>query len=541
VVGYGQPLVEALVEEIRATPACAQVYINGVRPDKRGLLALARQALILPNARLAEMPRQSETVAACHYVRFNFRAALITDEKEEQLVSVVMDAQAGLDVPELRHLERLAQLEDEPPPGPHLPAPVRWLPGQVPLSQPVLAGLLDRATGAALRELAPALEGLGRRAARYLELDRARLNEYYDGISRDLERRLNRAGEEQRRAALEDKLAATRAERKAKLADVEAKYRPHVDLELINLEVIHQPKVLLTVQIANRTTTVERTIAWDPLLHRIEPLACDVCGRAGTRLMLCAGGHLAHEECLLAEQCVDCKRVYCRLCAGLMGECVVCDRPVCTASLVKCGTCGRGTCREHAGLCHAAAGAPARVAPTVTPAAPEPPPAAPKRERATPPERSAARARAKQAGRRQTRTGAPPPWASGWPALLPVRPVPAEIEVFVEPDKPVVTAIVLTKEAKRVAVRSWELTQDGVLISCRCEKGGLCMADGVMLDAALGAGIEAQLRAEIARLRQEYQLSARQVAYYRMVEGARRQVPRLELTDKWKGQRESLA
>ncbi len=309
------------------------------------------------------------------------RPPCITDEKREQLVSVVMDVQAGFAVPELAQIERLARLEDKPSPDSHLPASVRWLPGHAPQSSPVLHGLLERATDAALRELATPLEAMCRRAARYLELDRARLNEYYDDIARDLKRRIDRAGDalqdqSQRRTALEDKLAATRAEREDKLADVEAKYRPRVDLELINLQFIHQPKVLLPVQIGTRSATVERTVVWDPLLHRVEPLACDVCGRAATRLMLCNGGHLVHEECLLPEQCIDCKRAYCRLCAGQMSRCVVCERPVCVPSLNRCDECGRATCREHVGLCHAAAGLPAHPAPTPAPELPkEEPPA----------------------------------------------------------------------------------------------------------------------------------------------------------------------
>lgn len=216
---------------------------------------------------------------------------------------------------------------------------------------------------------------LRRRAVRYLELDRARLQEYYDAISRDLKRRLDRTGDvpqdrAQRRASLEDKLIATQAEREAKLADVEAKYHPRVQLELINLQFVHQPKVLLPVRIGTRSTAVERIVVWDPLLHRIEPLACDVCGQPATRLMLCSSGHLAHEQCLLPEQCIDCKRVYCRLCADQMSHCVVCERPVCIRSLNHCTECGRATCREHVGLCHASAGLPARPSPIP---APEPP------------------------------------------------------------------------------------------------------------------------------------------------------------------------
>ena len=66
-------------------------------------------------------------------------------------------------------------------------------------------------------------------------------------------------------------------------------------------------------------------------------------------------------------QCVDCKRVYCRLCTKQMKACVVCDRPVCASSLNRCPTRGRGTCREHVGLCHAAEGEPALILPVLSP------------------------------------------------------------------------------------------------------------------------------------------------------------------------------
>ncbi len=56
-MGYGHPLVETLVEEVRAEPGCTQAFVNNVRTDKRGLLSLARQALAFPNARLSDVPR----------------------------------------------------------------------------------------------------------------------------------------------------------------------------------------------------------------------------------------------------------------------------------------------------------------------------------------------------------------------------------------------------------------------------------------------------------------------------------------------------
>jgi len=383
---------------------------------------------------------------------------------------------------------------------------------------------------AALDELAVPLETLRRRAARYLELDRARLTEYYDDIARDLQRRIERASDDARRASLEDKLAAAQAEREAKLADVEAKYRLRVELELINLQVITQPKRLLPVRIENRTARVERTVVWDPLLHRIEPLVCDVCGRAATRLTLCTGGHLAHAECLLAEQCVDCKRVYCCLCADQMSRCVVCDRPVCVHSLNRCRICGRATCREHVGLCHATDGQPARLPPPEPPkSAPPPPPVEKVEEKPAPPPTPP---RAKKARRKTTARTAR---RAHRPVKKPPRaPVPYKIEVYVEPDAPVVNGFVLTKGRKQIAVRSWELTDDGLLVTCQCEKWYRCPADGTMLEPADVSGIEAQIEEQIEALRREYGIPTRRVFRHIIVHGAPRQVPRLVLRGEWK-------
>jgi hypothetical protein len=550
VVGYGHPLVDTLMVETRAEPACGRVYANDVRLDKRGLLALARQALAIPNARLSAVPHKSEAAALCHYVRFNFKAALITDEKRERLVSVVMDAQAGFAVPELAHVERLVRLEEEPAFGHLLSAPVRWLPGSQVLSVPALERLLERATRAALDELAAPLETLRRRAARYLELDQARLTEYYDEIARDLQRRIERASDDARRGPLEDKLAAAQAERQAKLADVAAKYRLRVELDLVNLQVIVQPKLLLPVHVGNRTATIERTVVWDPLLHRIEPLGCDVCGRPATRLTLCSGGHLAHEDCLLAEQCVDCKRVYCRLCADQMNRCVVCDRPVCDHSLNVCPDCGRGTCREHVGLCHAADGQPAPPPSAVSPeqevealAAPEPvspPPPVEEVEEKPPPPLTSPPVGGIEGGRREARrkTPARPARRARRPARKPSRaPTAAKIEVYVDPRAPVIDAFVLTKGKKQLAVRSWTLTGAGIEVTCRCEKWYRCPADGMVLEPADGSSVEALIEAQIEDLRREYGVSARRVYRYAVVRGASRQVPRVVLRGEWRTDR----
>jgi hypothetical protein len=539
-LSYGHPLVEEIAEATLATPSNALLHVNAVRLEKPGLADLARQSIILANARLTTGPRQVEARALHHYMRFSFKAALITDEKQERLVSVLMDAQNGYAVPELADLEHHTILEAENAFKNLSVAPPRWLSSEPhPLSRSVFEGLLERATHAAQDALADPIAHLTRRTTRFLELDRARLEQYYDDIERDLRRRRDRASDEQRRTPLQDKLEAAQAERQAKLADVEAKYRLRVELELLNLLVVTVPKLTLQVEIKHRTAGVTRSVVWNPLLHRIEPLPCDVCGQPAVRLTLCNGDHLVHTDgdCLLAaeRQCIDCKRLFCRLCADEMDACVVCGRPVCRYSLNHCDECGRGVCREHVGLCHAADGAPITLEPQVasTPAVPveslSPPESKPKEpEPQKPRPSSAQRQTAERATRmRQQR-------AAQRRSLVAKGPTAAKIEVYVDPGAPVVEAYVMSSGSKEIAVRTWERIDKGIAVWCQCEKGWMCPVNRMLLEPALADEIDRQLWGEITSLRQEYHVSARKVSVYTIVRGVPRLTPRLVLRGRWK-------
>ncbi|MBN1484793.1 MAG: hypothetical protein JXA37_08735, partial [Chloroflexia bacterium] len=352
---YGHPLVEELVDQVREQTVCTRMYVEHLRLDKRDLIERAGPAMSFPNARLFPVANVMERTVLCHYVRFSFRANLLTDDKQELILPVWMYVQGGHAV-DGQAIEEWAYLDAKAKASRFTELPPVWTPEAEPLSEVVLHELLERAKQAALEGLSGQLQPLQRRSRRFLELDEARLKQYYDDLERDLQRRIGRADGE-RREALEGKLTAVRAERQVKLADAREKYSLRVSLELINLLLVVQPKVALPVEIRNRNVSITRQLVWDPLRQQLEELVCDVCGRPSSRLWLCTGGHLAHEDCLLPS-CVDCKRAYCRLCADQLRTCVVCGRPVCVHSVQRCPTCGRETCREHVGRCHAADGEP---------------------------------------------------------------------------------------------------------------------------------------------------------------------------------------
>lgn len=509
VLTVNHSLVEHIAEDLMAQPANARAYINHVRPQKRGLAELARKTYAVPNARVQATAKGTEQRARHHYLRFNFKITYDSDEKQEELASVVMDVQAGHVV---RDAEVLARLESYESTSAFESLPLakpRWRDAGEGLAGETFQALLSRAEAALREDIADKITALVARLRRFAELDLARIHSYYDDMAHDLERRRARLESEDsgRAQDIDDKLAALEAERAIKLEDVRTRYQVRVELELINVLLLEQPKILAPITISNRTTTITRFAVWDPLVHRLQPLVCDVCGQPGDGLLLCTGGHLAHRRCL-APQCIDCKRVYCQLCADQIKECVVCHEPVCQTSLIRCPTCGRGTCREHQGLCHAADGEPVNLAdlapepvpepePTPPPA-PEPPPEPATRSKSKPPRRDRTSAR-----RRKGRL------AAGQKRL--VKGVRMHVEV--SEHEPRIVAYVMRSTKRVLATRAFELLPKGIYVTCQCEKSS-CPADGYYHRPIGGQYIHSQLESMLKELRTEYLVPPKKVTYY---------------------------
>lgn len=530
---YGHALVETIVNELRLQTANGRFFINNVRLEKPGLYAIIEKAISIANAKLFPVPGAVEQQRLHHYVRFNFKVSLISDEKRELILPIWMDVQGGYAI-RGDEIERQAILDMENQFQQLEPAVPFWMEGK-PLAPKVLAALLERARKSVADELGDTLAGLQKRLRRFLELDRARLNEYYADLLKDVERRLQKA-EDDRRPALEAKRAAITAERQSKLEDVEQKYHLRIQLELLNVAVIAQPKLDLTVEIRKRAVVVKRVATWDPLLHVVEPLACDVCARPGKSLLLCENGHLAHSDCL-APQCVECKRTYCQKCADQVQSCAVCDRPVCVHSLKRCTTCGRVTCNEHLDECHAENGEPRRARSEEKPGFPsgadmtETSPGAkassPKTEqpfdrlRATP-------ARQKTAAKREAPKG-----RTSHPPLPPKEKLADHMDVYADPAQGSITAYAMLKK-REVATRVWELTDQGISVMCWCEKGPRCREKGLVYRPAEPEFVESQMKGWLKSFQREYGLLDTKIRYHQIRQNETYAELKLKVPSRWK-------
>ena len=516
---YGHTLVDAIINELHWQSANGQFFINNVRSEKPGLYAAIEKAISLPNAKLFPVPSAKEQARLHHYARFNFKVSLVADEKRELILPVWMDVQRGCSV-NGADIEQTAILDIENG-NRLLPLATCSWNDAPPLAPKTLASLLERASQAIPLELGETLANLRKRLERFLELDRARLDEYYADLRGDAEHRLQKADEE-RRPALEAKLAAIAAERVSKLADVEQKYNLRIQVEFINLAIIALPKLDLMVEIRKRTAAVQRSVAWNPLLHSMDLLTCDVCGQSGNALQLCENGHLAHAECL-APQCVECKRTYCQKCATEVQSCVVCKRPVCIHSLVRCADCQRITCHEHVGECHAEQGGPRHS----LPAQEKPLQVAGESSRVdastlkveSPPRQKAAP---------QQKT---PKARTSFITTASLKPLADYMEVYADPGENTITAFAMVKK-RELAVRWWSLVEDGLAVKCDCEKGPTCHENGLVYRPM--DDIELQIKHQLNNFRVEYRLPETKLRYFQIRQGQPFIEKKLRVPMSWK-------
>jgi hypothetical protein len=121
-----------------------------------------------------------------------------------------------------------------------------------------------------------------------LERQVTRMRTYYFDLRDEIE------GQSKRAAARGDDLQKVKARRDAvdreellRVAELERKSALRVQLRLLNLLVVHQPKVLVSVAMVGSTSSTGSSraaqnpigIVWDPLIESLEAVDCPACSR----------------------------------------------------------------------------------------------------------------------------------------------------------------------------------------------------------------------------------------------------------------------
>lgn len=281
---FGTPLVDRLLADAVRRGRGGQYYMVGLNLQPHDLLGRLRRSL-----RTAPATIHIERMRALEFPQavFWFQAAFVSDQKEQSILSIAIDLHYGREV---RHADQLldaSRLAESP--APPLP-PARAL------------SLRDGyyiARGQLLRSLASLANHRGRELSQRCNLQVDRLVRYYADLRSELD-------EQKRRARNLDEAAARHAERlkaldreeQLRVAELRQKSVLHVDVRLLQLLRIEQPKLLVqAVLSADDHVSGKLEVVWDPLLEVLEAVACPSCGKPTFELTLERSGQIVCNFC----------------------------------------------------------------------------------------------------------------------------------------------------------------------------------------------------------------------------------------------------
>src|SRR4051794_40687630 len=234
------------------------------------------------------------------YLLFTFEYTVESDERSTGLVRICLNASARSQPPQTRLFWSALQgaMEDDPDFQP--PAGL-------------LAQLFPPAARCAQDEIRQLILPLEETATRRLTRDSARVESYYEGLLRQIEKRTARkSGDPEAMERERSRAVATRLDRDAKLADLLRKYSLSVNVRLADVLAVRLPVREIAVRLIRRKEERARTLHWNTVLKRLEPPMCEKCGRAAHPLFLCDKVHCLCPICWLA--CPECGRNFCRIC-----------------------------------------------------------------------------------------------------------------------------------------------------------------------------------------------------------------------------------
>ena len=228
---YGTPLIDRLLADAVEARPPRRALPGRPEPVAAGLDGRLRRAVTLPPGFGLEV----ESVRPLHFPQavFWFQATFVSDQKEQEILPVALDLHYGRQV---RHLELLdrSRLAEEP----WTPLPEARHPG--------LAAAYPIARDRVVRTLAALANTRHRELLRAAEPQLERMGRYYADLRAEVEEQVRRAegrGEDLARFAA--RLEALDREEQLRVAELRQKSQLQVHLRLLNLLVIHQPKLLL--------------------------------------------------------------------------------------------------------------------------------------------------------------------------------------------------------------------------------------------------------------------------------------------------------
>jgi hypothetical protein len=264
---FGTPLIDRLLGDAVRRGRRGQLYLIGLNLAPHDLTGRARRSITLPPTWSLRVAR----VRPLHFAQavFWLQATFVSDRKEREILPIAIDLHSHREV---RHLEQLldhTRLADNP--SIYFPEARR--------SSVAAAYALARER--VLRTLAALSNTRAREVSDHIERQLARMQRYYADLRGEQEQQARRAASRQEDLAKQaSRRVALEREERLRVAELRQKGALRVELRLLTLLLIHQPKLLLhgvAVSPQEKAATLE--LVWDPLTETVEAVPCPSCAR----------------------------------------------------------------------------------------------------------------------------------------------------------------------------------------------------------------------------------------------------------------------
>jgi hypothetical protein len=274
----GSPVLDRLLADAASRWSSARFYRIGLNLHPHGLEMRLRRAITLPSAASLGIER----IRAMNFPQavFWFKAAFVSDQKEEEIIPIGIDLHH---LRQVRHLDALLagnRLSAEP---------------QTPLPEARHAGV-RAGYGAAWKQVVPSVSALANARRRdwtgRVEKQISRMSDYYGRLRDEAADPPGRGADPAAAMARAiARRAAVEREEQLRIAELRQKSRVHVRLRLASMMIVSQPKLSIAAVVMHKDRAMGRIEAvWDPLLEAVEAVPCPACGRPTFELRVHRGG-----------------------------------------------------------------------------------------------------------------------------------------------------------------------------------------------------------------------------------------------------------
>lgn len=269
-IGYGSADLEKLLDLMRTQ--CSTIRVRGELPwpNARDLAQEAGSAFRFRTR--ARMTLQETQPSHASYLLVHYLLSAVSEETYEHVISAMLNKATLAPVSELatQVANRQGFASRDSTGMSHGGS-----------FEKVVHALEGEASRLAGKRLQPFRERLERRRRR----DAQRLHDYFQALAREVDLRKAR-GRRLTPAQVDAKVAAIRAEYERKIRDLDARYALRARLRPTAAMLVDMPVLRTTYHLQWKRAERVLPITWNPLLRRMEPVPCDVCGGGGTEMAI---------------------------------------------------------------------------------------------------------------------------------------------------------------------------------------------------------------------------------------------------------------